>query len=457
MELQKLKQRLPKPLRPYIDQLERSPLGKRLAKGMFWSLLGTVFSRGLALISTIIVARILGKETFGELSIIQSTLIMFVTYATFSMGLTANKHIAEYKTSAPERAGRIAVLSSLVATLTGSAVAILMITTAPLIATHLLSAPDLAGYIRLGGVALTFNVVNAAQLGTLSGLEAFKRRAHIEVIVTGCVLPVSVTAAYFFGLTGAVASLIFLNVLRVSLNTYGIRKEAQLARIPLVWSKLHSEIGILWRFSFPAILAGGVYVPAIWAANVLLVNAPNGYSEMGLFGVADRWRTAIMVFPGMLGGVILPILSSLHGEGRADEYKRMVWRNVKIALGISLSVAGPIALLSPWIMAAYGSEFKDGRQVLVVLCAVATVQATYWIMGQSFISRGKLWTNFRLNVVWATTLLTSTWLMQHRGAFGLATAYLLADSIRLILGFIACHRYLHPNPIQSNPIAVVPE
>jgi len=450
MDLQKLKQRLPNPLRPYIDRLEDSPLGKRLAKGVFWSLTGSVLSRGLALISGIVVARMLGKETFGEFNIIQSTLMMFATYAAFSMGLTATKHIAEFKTTDPERAGRIAVLSSLIAAITGSAAAILMITTAPQIATHLLSAPDLAGYIRLSGVALFFTVVNGAQMGTLSGLEAFKRHARIEVIATGCVLPVTACAVYFFGLTGAVASLIIIGVLRVSLNAHGIRKEARFARIPLVWTKLDSEMGILWRFSFPAILAGAVYVPAMWAANVILVNAPNGFAEMGLFGAADRWRTAIMVIPGMLAGVTLPILSSLHGEGRSDEYKRMLWRNVKMALGISLPVAGVIALLSPWIMAAYGSEFKDGSQVMVVLCAVATVHSSYWIIGQSFISRGELWTTVRQNVVWATTLLTSTWLMQHKGALGLATAYLLAESVRLIFGLITCRRFQ-----QTDPVAVV--
>lgn len=444
MNLQKLKHRLPVPLHRYIELLESSPLGKRLAKGMFWSLVGTFFSRGLALVASVFVARILGKETFGEYNIIQSTLMMFVTFATFSMGLTATKHIAEFRNTDPERAGRIAALSTLIATLTGSAAAILMIATAPLIANHLLSAPELIGYIRLCGVALAFTVVNEAQRGTLSGLEAFKRRSRIDVIATGCSLPVTIAAVYFFGLTGAVASLILLNVLTFCLNTDGIRREARSAGIPIVWNKLYSEVGILWRFSLPALLAGAIYVPAMWTANVILVNAPNGYAEMGLFGAADRWRTAITVLPSLLGGVTLPILSSLHAEGRTEQYRSMVWRNVKMTLGVSLCVAGPIALLSPWIMAAYGSDFEDGKQVLVVSCAVATIYATYWIMGQSFISRGKVWMNFRLNVVWAVILLMGAYHLQQKGALGLATAYLIAESVRLVLGFFACRRSLRP-------------
>jgi hypothetical protein len=65
------------------DRLEASPLGYRLARGAFWSLAGTFISRGLSLIASIIVARMLGKVGFGELGIIQSTMGMFGVFAGF--------------------------------------------------------------------------------------------------------------------------------------------------------------------------------------------------------------------------------------------------------------------------------------------------------------------------------------------------------------------------------------
>ena len=50
----------PHPLRCYWDRVERSELSSRLARGMFWSLVGTVISRSLMLAASVFAARLLG-------------------------------------------------------------------------------------------------------------------------------------------------------------------------------------------------------------------------------------------------------------------------------------------------------------------------------------------------------------------------------------------------------------
>jgi O-antigen/teichoic acid export membrane protein len=442
INLERLKRRAPRALLPWLEKIEASPLGRRLARGMFWSFSGAVLSRGLALIAGIVIARLLGKEIFGEFGIIQSTIMMFATYATVGVGITATKHIAELKVSDPARAGRIVVLSSLVASLSGTAVGLAMVVAAPLIATRLLAAPHLSSMVALSGLALVFTVVNEAQIGTMSGFEAFKRRSRVQTLGSLLSLPITVLAVYLFALKGAVVSLVLSNAILVAMNMHAIRSEARKAGIPLVWQRLREELGVLWRFGLPVLLSGAVYVPAMWAANLLLVNGPDGYEEMGVFSAADRWRTAIRFLPGLLGGVTMPILASLSGASRMSEFRRMLWRNVKLALFMSLGVAVPIALFSSWIMAAYGPGFTEGRLVLVILCGSATLYAGYWIMGQSFASRGQVWTMFRLNAGWATILIGLTWLLRHKGATGLALAYLGAETARLGFGFVACRRSL---------------
>ena len=60
---------------------------------------GLLISRGLLLIATVFVARILGKIVYGEFGMIQSTVGMFGVFAGFGMGLTATKHVAEFRQS----------------------------------------------------------------------------------------------------------------------------------------------------------------------------------------------------------------------------------------------------------------------------------------------------------------------------------------------------------------------
>lgn len=88
-------------------RLSESPLAYRLARGAFWSLIGGVGSRALTLVSSIIVARLLGKEGYGEVGMVQSTIGLFGVFAGFGLGSTATKYIAEYGIKDPEKAGRI--------------------------------------------------------------------------------------------------------------------------------------------------------------------------------------------------------------------------------------------------------------------------------------------------------------------------------------------------------------
>ena len=70
-------------LRSALDRIENSPLGYRLAKGVFWSMAGAVISRGLMLVASVLVARMLGKVGFGELGMIRSSVGMFGVFAGF--------------------------------------------------------------------------------------------------------------------------------------------------------------------------------------------------------------------------------------------------------------------------------------------------------------------------------------------------------------------------------------
>ena len=61
-----------------IDRIKDSDIARRISKGAFWSFTGTALGKFFVLLTGIVCARILGKEGFGELGIIRSTLGMFI-------------------------------------------------------------------------------------------------------------------------------------------------------------------------------------------------------------------------------------------------------------------------------------------------------------------------------------------------------------------------------------------
>ena len=152
-----------RPPRPFWRYVEASELRYRLAKGTLWSLAGAIVSRGLMLAAMVCVARILGTSVYGELGMIQATVGMFGIFAGFGLGLTATKHVAEFRDRDPLRAGRILGLSGLTAMLAGGLTALLLYALAPWLASRTINAPHLAGLLRVGTVLLFVSALNGAK------------------------------------------------------------------------------------------------------------------------------------------------------------------------------------------------------------------------------------------------------------------------------------------------------
>lgn len=173
----------PSAMHPILKRIEASDIGLRMARGLFWSMAGTVISRALMLLATILVARLLGKIEYGELGMIQSTVGMFGVFAGFGLGLTATKYVAELRESDPLRVGRILSLSTFVACFTGGLMALALLFFAPWLAEHTINAPHLVSQLRISAIVLFFSALNGAQTGALAGFEAFKDIAKINFSV----------------------------------------------------------------------------------------------------------------------------------------------------------------------------------------------------------------------------------------------------------------------------------
>lgn len=394
----------------------------RLASGVFWSMAGAIVSRGLMLVASVLVARMLGKTGYGEYGMIQSTVRMFLIFAGFGLGLTATKHVAEFRQSDPARAGRIIALSWLVAVVTGGLMALGLFIFAPWLAAHTINAPHLAGVLRIGALMLFINALNGAQTGALSGFEAFRTIAYVNLFVGLLSFPILVGGAYFGGLTGAVWGLAINFGINWLLNHLAIRKEARRYNVPLAFMHCSRELSVLWTFSLPAVLTGLMVGPVNWIGNALLVNQPNGYREMGIYSAANQWFIILLFFPGLLGRVVLPVLSERLGQ---NETKQSL-KTMSIAVKINALLVFPLVLLasiiSPFIMALYGDGFENGWPTLVVVLLTAGLLTVQRPVGQIIAASGKMWIGFAMNLGWALTFILVTLLLIDRGSLGLATA-----------------------------------
>jgi O-antigen/teichoic acid export membrane protein len=422
---------MPSFVRGYVRRLENSPTGHRLATGAFWSLSGAMISRALGLAASVFVARVLGKESFGALGIIQSTVGMFQIFAGFGLGLTATKYVAEFRRSDPAKAGRVIGLSTIVATSTGLLMLLALVILAPWLAKHTLAQPSLAFPLRLSAVMLLLGALIGAQTGALAGFEEFKTIARINLFAGLANFPLMLIAVYYAGLPGAIVALTAGMGVNWLLNHFALRSAIRKADISISFSDAGEELKVLWRFSTPAVLGGLMVGPATWICNAMLVNRAGGYGEMGVFNAANQWRGAILFLPNVLAAIILPVLSNLRGEGDRPRYKKVLLYNIWFNGGVTLCVALVISLAAPLIMSSYGVGFREHYLVLVFLSLSAVLNATIGVIGQAIASEDRMWAGTFLNLLWACALVAATWFLIGYGAVGLAIAVLLAYALHL--------------------------
>lgn len=418
-------------LHPVLNRVEASEIGYCLAKGLFWSMAGAVISRGLMLAAWVCVARMLGKTGYGELGMIQSTVGMFFVFAGFSLGLTATKHVAEFRSSDPARAGRIISLSWLVAMVTGGLMALGLFIFAPWLAEHTINAPHLSGVLRIGGLILFINALNGAQTGALSGFEAFKTIAHVNLFVGLISFPILVGGAYLGGLTGAVWALAINLGVNWLLNHIALRKEARRYAVPLSFVNCTSDLPVLWKFSLPAVLAGVMVGPVRWACSALLANQPDGYGEIGIFSAALVFQNMLLFASGMINA---PLLSMVSNAG-ANISDKLGTVNILSSWILGVVFAIPLLCFPEIAQGLFGADF-DTRSFTVTFSIVVfytTVMIFVAGLARVLAARSLLWWGFFSNTFWAIILIGSAAFLIRWGAPGLAASFAIAYILNTLI------------------------
>lgn len=386
-------------------------------------MLAAVVSRAANLVALIVCARLLSQAEFGQVGIIQSTVGMFAPVASLGLAMTSTKFLAEYRDSNPARAGRILSLSLLTAVLAGSLLTAGLVFAAPGIARHGLSTPGLAGQLRAASGLLVFGVIESAVMGALAGLSAFSAIARAGAISGLASIPLIALAAWTYGATGAIWGLtaaVFLSCLLNGLELWG-----QCRRFAILPSMkgLKAETEILFHFSLPSYLSGLVVAPVVWIGSALLVRAPEGLAQMGLFTAADRYRYILIFVPLAVSRIAVPALSRLHAAGDAAGYRQTLRWNLVVSMSMTvLPVLVCVAAAAP-LIALFGPAFRPGWPVLALLAfsAVPTVLNTQ--LGAALLSEGRAWERAAVDAVLAATLLAVAWWAVPRwGAAGLAAS-----------------------------------
>lgn len=412
-------------------------LGGRFGRGVFWNLVGTLFAQGSVFLTAILLARLLGKEVFGELGMIQSTLLTLTSIAQVSTGLAATKYVAEFRDADKARAGRVLGLCSVLTLATGVVATVLLLISAPWVAEHMLAAPHLAVSLAISAAFVLFSVMNGYQIGALAGLESYKSISVYGALLGATHLALCGLGAMLWGLHGALGGMAVSALLRWGVYGLVLHREITKQGITIQRKEGLKEREVLHRFALPAALSGLTTMPAIWLGNAFLVQQPGGYAEMGIYSAAINLRTIVLFLPAIFNSVAVSLINSHKGQKNSASYTSAFFLNLKLTTVAALTGAVVMWWCGEWVLRIFGPDFvSENVSVLMLLMSISVaLEAIGVAVYQLIQSHEKMWLSFFVIALPRDFLIVvaAYSLTQSYGSAGLAGAYALGCLFALMV------------------------
>jgi O-antigen/teichoic acid export membrane protein len=421
------------PLRTFRD---------KLLAGAFWNILGTVAWQGSMLLTTMLLANLLGIAEFGGFALLLSTVVAVTTVSQGGVGILATKYVAELRLAHPLRAGRVIGLCRAGSAMTGVLASILVAVLAPVIAVDLMDQPALAPLIVMFSPYVLFSVLNIYQVGVLHGFGAFRHvtkygALHGVAHLAGCA---SATAAY--GLDGAIVAFVVSSILRWLLFAHLMRHVVAGSGIRPSLHDAWGELRRLRDFAVPAALSCVVMLPAIWVPNLLLARLPAGTEEIGAYHAANQLRLLALQLPLMLNSVAVSVLNQQRGQGDHQGYKDVFWANLWVTVSAGAITVLLLGVFSNDVLGLFGRDFARAQGLLLILLAAAMLEIIAAASYQHMQAHARMWPSlFAIVIPRDGALVGLSWLLAERfGALGVGWAYLCAASIACVSTLLITRR-----------------
>jgi len=406
---------------------------------------GAVCSRGFMLLTQIVVARVVGKAGFGEWSLAINTAGAFGVLASFGLGLTASKHIAEFRNTDPNRAGGVLSLVLLAGMTTVLAMAATCFVASEWLAVSFYRVPEAVVLLRLGSV-LVFGLVSIVLLESiLAGFEDFRAIAGTNIVqgivlfIAGCLL------APQFGLTGAISAVAISQIAALSLAFRAMLANCRRHRIRLSPQSGWHERRVLLTYALPSVIADAISAVAVTASQAIVVRVPSGLAGLGAYQAAVSWRDIVLFVPGSLGRITVPLLARVRMEEGPSRFASAFRANLSLNVGAAVLVAIPVMVASPWIVQLYGPGFREDWDLIVILLVAAMIQAARDVMLRLTASAGRIWYNTMAATVWSASVLIGVALTVPRwGVRGFAWTWVVAMLISALVYSVAARSILLP-------------
>lgn len=415
-------------------------LQRRFALGALWSVAGAILTTGTTQAASIISGRILGAGGLGVLALIQSTVVLGGVLGGSGIGLAATKHVAAARVRRDGEAGELVRAARLLAWAAGGFIAVVFYVCGTASSTLSHGRAEMSFVLRVSAPLVLLNAVIAIQQGVMAGFEDYRGIAMTNALRGVSVLVLTIILAPALGLEGAIWALAISSAAGLGLCEWEVRSLRQKTFAPGAWVDLLKTAKQLWRSALPMLVSGIAIGAGNWLTNVILAKSTRGFSELGQYYAADRWRLLCVFFSTYAGAAVLPYLSSTASLGDSAGFEKLARVNIRLTLTSTLPLALVTALLSKPLMSTYGASYTDAWPVLAVLAVTSVPTVLNSALGQVLVSKGRFWFRAACDIVLAAVALGFLLLPPSpASALKLAFSQVLSFTIVAAMAWISIH------------------
>ena len=212
------------------------------------------------------------------------------------------------------------------------------------------------------------------------------------------------------------------------------------------WSTVRSTL----RGTLP--FAASVAFTTIYGrADLAIVASQLGETAAGSYAPALMLTNALFLMPAAVYGVALPILS------RGNEDKSRVWmRRASIRLALAMTLMGIVLgsglylLAGPMVHLLYGQEYQASGAILAILSGVLALRCSSTAFATALVAIG--WQTRRVGVQGVAAMLNVTLnllIVRQFGLTGVARVYVVTEAV-LLLGYLVLFvLWMRRKPVQQ--------
>jgi lipopolysaccharide exporter len=385
-------------------------LTRKAGKGIFWNFLTHGLGKGVVLLTTSILARLLTKEDFGLVAVA----IIAVNYLSVVKDLGLGLALIQRRDDIDEAANTVFTVNLIL----GFTLSLLVIPLAPLFAAYF-EDPMITPVLRWLGASFAINALGSVHTNLLMRDLDYRRKFIPDmgnILVKGltsiglALMGFGVWALVFSQIAGALASVLLVWVVLPWRPRLVVNKKI---------------VGQLMKFGASVI---GVDILSTFVGNLsyIIVGKVFGVVTLGVFTMSYRLPEMLIIGNlWVMTAVVFPAFSSI--QDKPDELRRGFLVSIRLVQLIAMPLCfGLFVAADPIVKVLFGNQWLETIPLLRILSAFALVYSVGYHVGDVYKAIGRPDILLKLNVMNIFISIPAILIGSLYGLTGIAWSYLAA-------------------------------